>query len=147
MRWAAGAVVATVFMAAAIAKSFDPRATTAAMDYAIGIGRWSGWLVLLGVVLAEWSLGVFLLFGLARRPAALAGCALLIIFSGYLVLVIAKGSPAGCGCGLWWTRQLPTQVQAVAGLARNLFLLGFLVVSLGRPRSGVGIDLATELKT
>lgn len=124
-------VVAAVFMLAAVTKSMDPLATTAAISYTTGIERWNAWIFLHALVLAEWTLGVLLLFHLARRSASLAASALLIVFSGYLILVLVNGSPAGCGCGLWWTRKLPTHFQAALGIVRNAILLVLLVVSSG----------------
>lgn len=125
----AGALVAVVLIVAAASKAVDPLATTAAMSYVIGMDRWSAWVILNILVSVEWLLGVLLLFDIGGRPVKAATAAILVVFSGYLLTALIKDSPAGCGCGLWWTRRLPTHIEALTGFARNALLLALLYVA------------------
>jgi uncharacterized membrane protein YphA (DoxX/SURF4 family) len=81
--------------------------------------------VAVAVPVAELVLGAMLVVGLWRRLAALAAAALLVVFTVFLVRLLASGSQEPCAC----FGTLSRKPVARAAVVRNLVLLGLAVVA------------------
>jgi len=77
--------------------------------------------------LMEILIGAALLSGLFVRPAALAGTALLVIFSGAIAAALARGQRNACGCGVGVGAHRGVVSRRL--IARNAFLTALLLVA------------------
>ncbi len=102
--------VALILIFAAVLKAFDPEAFALQIaEYGIfpdlaGIGAW-------GFLLAEFTLGAFLILNLYSRLTNLATIALLALFIGVTFYAMQNGVMENCGCFGNLVHRPPTQVM------------------------------------
>jgi uncharacterized membrane protein YphA (DoxX/SURF4 family) len=122
--WAAAIVLGVVLLASGALKLTGWRVWR---EHASGLGLPAP--VGIAVPLAELVLGAMLVVGLWRRLAALAAATLLVVFTVFLVRLLASGSQEPCAC----FGTLSRKPVARAAVVRNLVLLAIAVVAAIAP--------------
>ena len=118
-----------VWIYAALHKASDAREAIIAMSWGLGVTFNTAWILLHGVVLVEWILGVLLLLGLGRRGAPLASLILLLAYSLFLSRLLMLDAPVGCGCGFGSIIKNASNESSLAlGLVRNILLMACVII-------------------
>ncbi len=128
-----------VLLVAGAAKIADPQASVAAVRaYELlpaGLVTLVGW----GLPFVEVTLGLFLLGGIAVRPAAVATAVLLVVFIAAVASAAARGLSIDCGCFGGGGAVPPGQTAYAAEIARDLALLAVAAWLVARPHSRLSL--------
>lgn len=84
------------------------------------------WVIMI-VPTVEFVVGLSWLLGLCRRAGAAAAALMLMLFTGYIVSMIAEGSTGGCGCLGGLVADVSWLERPWVALVRN----GLMIVALG----------------
>jgi putative oxidoreductase len=117
-------VIGAVWLVAAVLKLRTPAATRASVERLLSIS-WANAFVARALAPAEFALGVSLLVGWYRRPAAIASALLFLVFALLVGRAAIRQSLADGGCGCFGARaDAPDDGDAAAprAIARNIVL-------------------------
>lgn len=123
--------VGLVLLLAAGHKLWSPAEATGSLE-ALGLPFRLADALVASVTGVELALGLMLVLGVARRPAAVATMLLLTLFTAYLAWLAMLAQPPACGClGLGYLFESHRH-NALLGMARNCALVWLLKLALDR---------------
>ena len=118
-------IVGTVLLFAASSKIIAPDTTLKSLAWAFGSPA-SGFIGMM-LVIAEFLLGVALIFGIQQKICLSLASLLFFAFSLWIVYLNVVDAPVGCGCGINWITGASQSVQTgpdVTEVVRAVFFSG-----------------------
>ncbi len=121
-------VIGVLLVIAGIAKLFSPGVAIYGLE-AVGVPEALATPGVVGLTVIELYLGIVLLLGWSTRIYLPAVIVMFLGFTAYLWYLSTLASPPGCGCLGLSEVFSSTKDQALFGMIRNTFLIGYMSAS------------------